>query len=206
MAILEVINKLKNEYPHAKCSLDFQNSLQLLIATILAAQCTDARVNIVTKYLFDKYKTVEDFANASIFELEKDIKSTGFYHNKAKNIIACCKKIIEKFDRQVPNSMNELLSLPGVGRKTANVVLGDWFDINVGIVVDTHCKRVSKRLGFTPNSDPEKVEFDLMKIIPQEYWSDYGHLLVFHGRAVCKARNPLCNECILSENCPKIEN
>lgn len=202
--INKIINRLKNEYKEADCSLDFENPLQLIIATILAAQCTDERVNIVTKELFKKYKSVEDFANADLFELESIIKSTGFYHNKAKNIIACCKQLIEKYNGKVPSTMNELVSLPGVGRKTANVVLQSAYNVNEGIVVDTHCKRLSNRLGLTKHQDPKKIEKDLMDSIPRKYWKDFGHLLVFHGRAVCNARNPKCKECLLNDYCPRI--
>lgn len=202
--ISKVINKLKHEYPSAQCSLDFENPLQLLIATILAAQCTDKRVNIVTKELFAKYKSAQDFANADIDELERIIKPTGFYHNKAKNIIACCQMIVSKHNGNVPQSMEELILLPGVGRKTANVVLQNIFNINVGIVVDTHCKRLSYRLGLTKEQEPEKIELDLMKVIPKEHWKDFSHLLVFHGRAICNARKPKCNDCFLHENCPKL--
>lgn len=195
--ILEGFEKL---YPDAKCSLNYKNSLELLIATQLSAQCTDARVNIVTEKLFEKYKTVEDFAKANLKELEEDIRSTGFYHNKAKNIKSCCKTLIEKFDGNIPNNMEDMLTLAGVGRKTANLVLGVTFDIP-GIVVDTHAKRVSKRLGFTKFDDPTKVEKDLMKIIPKEKWTKFCHQLVYHGRAVCKARKPLCEECLVKNEC-----
>jgi endonuclease-3 len=171
-----------------------------LIATQLAAQCTDARVNIVTKTLFNKYKDVHDFAKADLSELEQDIKSTGFYRNKALNIKNCCKMLIDEFEGVVPNNMESLLKLPGVGRKTANLVLGDIFGIP-GIVVDTHAKRLTNRIGFTKNDDPTKIEMDLMKIIPEENWSKFCHQLVYHGRAVCDARKPRCGECKIKDYC-----
>lgn len=202
--INRIISKLKKEYPNIQCSLKFKNALQLLIATILAAQCTDERVNIVTKELFKKYKTAQDFAKADLIELENIIKPTGFYHSKAKNIIECCKIIVEKHNGQVPQTMEELIKLPGVGRKTANVVLHNAFGKSEGIVVDTHCKRLSQRLGFTKNEDPNKIEKDLIKIVPKEYWNDYGNLMVFHGRTVCNARKPRCQDCLLQQECPKV--
>jgi endonuclease-3 len=176
-----------------------------MIATILAAQCTDARVNIVTKDLFEKYKTVYDFAGADLQELEQDIKSTGFYHNKAKNIIAACKLIISDFGGKVPGDMESLLKLPGVGRKTANLLLNDCFGIP-GVVVDTHAKRLSNRIGLTKNQDPVKIEYDLMKVIPKEKWGSFCHQLVYHGRAVCNARKPLCEECGIKEYCDFFKN
>lgn len=195
--IIKVFDKLYND---AECTLKYSDPLQLLIATQLAAQCTDERVNIVTETLFKKYKNVYDFANADIAELEQDIRSTGFYRNKARNIINCCKMIINDFGGKVPNTMEDLLKLPGVGRKTANLVLGDIFGIP-GIVVDTHAKRLSQRIGFTKNDDPEKIEYDLMKIIPRENWSKFCHQLVYHGRAVCNARKPKCDECLIRPYC-----
>ncbi len=198
--VLEIIKIFDELYTEADCSLEYRDPLQLLLATQLAAQCTDARVNIVTKTLFKKYKDVYDFANADLHELEQEIKSTGFYHNKAKNIINCCKMLIEKYDGKVPANMEDLLQLPGVGRKTANLVLGDIFEIP-GIVVDTHAKRLSNRMGFTENDDPTKVEFDLMKIVPKESWNKFGHQLVYHGRAVCSARKANCAECKVRPFC-----
>lgn len=189
-------------YGDAKCSLDFENPLQLLIATQLAAQCTDKRVNMVTPALFERYKTAEDFANADIFELEGYIRSTGFYHNKAKNIIGCCKKIISDFGGMVPETMEELTSLDGVGRKTANIIIGDIYN-KPAIVVDTHAKRLAKRMGLTNNTDPTKVEFDLIKIVPPETSADFCHKLVYHGRAVCKAQRPLCDTCPITHICSK---
>ena len=197
---LKVIEILDKVYPDAKCSLEFDDPLQLLIATQLAAQCTDERVNKVTPHLFETYKDAKEFANAIQDELEKIIMSTGFFRNKAKNIIACCKMIIEQHSGEVPRTMEELLKLPGVGRKTANLVLGDIFGVP-GIVVDTHAKRLSKRIGFTKNEDPEKVEYDLMKIIPVEKWTDFCHKLVYHGRAVCIARKPKCDICPINMLC-----
>jgi endonuclease III len=192
--IREIIKTFNELYPDAACSLDYKDPLQLLISTQLAAQCTDARVNIVTESLFKKYRNVYDFANASPDELELDIRSTGFYHNKARNIINTCKMIISDFNSIVPSTMDELLKLPGVGRKTANLVLLDCFGIP-GIVVDTHAKRLSNRIGLTENDDPEKIEYDLMKIIPKESWGVFCHQLVYHGRAVCNSRKPACDNC-----------
>ena len=195
--IMKIFDKL---YGNAECTLKFTDPLQLLIATQLAAQCTDERVNIVTETLFKKYKNVYDFANADIAELEQDIRSTGFYRNKARNIINCCKMLINDYGGKVPDTLEELLKLPGVGRKTANLVLGDIFGIP-GIVVDTHAKRLSQRIGFTKNDNPEKIEYDLMKIIPRENWSKFCHQLVYHGRAVCNARKPKCDECLIRQYC-----
>lgn len=197
LAIIKVFDEL---YPEANCSLDYQDPLQLLISTQLAAQCTDARVNIVTKTLFVKYKTVSDFANADLLELEEDIRSTGFYHNKAKNIINTCKRIISDFGGKVPENMEDLLKLPGVGRKTANLVLGDCFGIP-GIVVDTHASRLSRHIGLTVREDPEKIEYDLMKVVPKESWGRFCHQLVLHGRAICMARKPSCQFCPIRGLC-----
>lgn len=202
--INNLINSLKKEYPLAICSLDFDHPLDLLIATILAAQCTDKRVNIVTIDLFKKYKNVYEYANADIKELESLIRTTGFYHNKAKNIIGCCVTIINKFSGVIPQTMDQLITLPGVGRKTANVLLHNAFGLNEGIVVDTHCIRLSKRLGLTTYDDAIKIEKDLMKIVPKDHWSIFGHLFVFHGRAICNARSPKCNECVINILCPKV--
>ncbi len=196
----KVIENLEKMYPEAACSLDYKDPLQLMVATQLAAQCTDARVNMVTKDLFEKYKTVYDFANADLEELEQNIRSTGFYHNKAKNIIAACRMIISDFGGKVPSDMESLLRLPGVGRKTANLLLNDCFGIP-GIVVDTHAKRLSNRIGLTKNEDPEKIEYDLMKQIPRDKWGSFCHQLVYHGRALCNARKPLCENCDIREFC-----
>ncbi len=198
------INKIFDElYKGADCTLNYQNALQLLISTQLAAQCTDARVNLVTPALFEKYPDVYAFANADELELREDIRSTGFFRNKAKNIIGCCKTLIDKFGGEVPQTMEELLSLPGVGRKTANLVLGDFFGIP-GIVVDTHATRLSNRMGFTANKDPYKIELDLQKLLPKENWSQFCHYLVFHGREYCDARSPRCSDCPIAHLCPKI--
>lgn len=196
----EIIRIFDRLYPEASCSLEFRDPLQLLVSAQLAAQCTDARVNVVTKELYKKYKTAADFANADLNELEREIRPTGFYHNKAKNIINCCRMIAEKFGGIVPGNLEDLLKLPGVGRKTANLVLGDVFGIP-GIVVDTHAKRLSNRMGLTNNSDPTKIEFDLMKVVPEKDWSRFCHQLVYHGRAVCGARKPGCGRCDIRELC-----
>lgn len=198
--VVEIIKNFDVMYPDADCSLNYKGPLHLLIATQLAAQCTDARVNIVTKTLFVKYKNVYDFADADLKELEQEIRSTGFYHNKARNIINCCKMIIEQFDGKVPENMDDMLKLPGVGRKTANLVLGDIFGIP-GIVVDTHAKRLAGRIGLTEHKDPVKIEFDLMDIVPKEDWTKFCHQLVYHGRAVCDARKPKCSKCNIISYC-----
>ena len=198
--VLKIKDEFNKLYPEADCSLDYKDPLQLLISTQLAAQCTDARVNIVTKDLFRKYKNVHDFAAADLEVLELDIKPTGFYHNKAKNIKSCCQMIIDKFNGEVPNELEKLLLLPGVGRKTANLVLGDIFGIP-GIVVDTHAKRLANRIGLTVNEDPTKIEFDLMKVVPEDYWNMFCHQLVYHGRAVCNARKPNCEGCTIRQYC-----
>jgi endonuclease-3 len=201
--IAKILPILKETYPHAKCSLNFSTPLQLLVATILSAQCTDDRVNIVTKDLFRKYKSAADYASAAPGALEKDIQSTGFYRNKAKNIRAMAQSILDKHHDQVPKTMEELTSLAGVGRKTANVVLGNAFDISVGIVVDTHVTRVSNRVALTDHvSDAVKIEQDLMAVVPPKDWTLWSHLLIHHGRAICQARRPKCEECPLLPYCP----
>lgn len=197
---LMALEKLKELYPEVKCSLNYSNPLEMLLATQMSAQCTDASVNRVTETLFKKYTCAEDFANADLEELQNDIKSIGLYKNKSKNIIACCKKIISDFDGQVPDNMEDLLTLPGTGRKTANLVLGDIFGKSA-VVVDTHCIRLSTRIGLTTNTSPEKIEMDLKKLIPPEEQLDFCHRLVYHGRAVCNARSPKCEECTLKEIC-----
>jgi len=197
-----IVAELRRLYPGAKCTLNFTNPLELLIATQLAAQCTDERVNIVTAKLFQKYRSVEDYATAGQEELEQDIKSTGFYRNKAKNIRAACQRIITEFGGEVPRTMPELLSLPGVARKTANVVLGNAFGIVEGYTVDTHNIRLARRLGWTTNTDAAKVEQELMRIVPRKDWLDLSHCLIYHGRAICDARKPLCEQCSLAKLCP----
>jgi len=198
--IRQVLAKL---YPDAHCALTHENALQLLVATILSAQCTDARVNMVTPALFQRYPTAEAFADADISELERLIQSTGFFRNKAKNIKACCRQIVEQHGGEVPGRLEDLVLLPGIGRKTANVVLGDAFGVP-GITVDTHVGRLSRRLGLTKHDDPEKVEQDLMRLLPREEWTILSHRLIFHGRQICFARNPACDQCGLATLCPKI--
>ncbi len=197
----DIIKRLETLYPEAECSLDYVDPLQLLISTQLAAQCTDARVNMVTPALFARYPDAKAFAEADVHELEELIKSTGFYHNKAKNIIACCQRLCAVYDGQVPETMEELLSLAGVGRKTANLVLGDAFG-KPAVVVDTHCIRLSNRLGLTIQKEQEKIEKDLRAILPPDKSNDFCHRLVLHGRAVCNARKPKCDICTLSDLCP----
>jgi len=197
-----VLPILKKTYPAAKCSLDHETPLQLLVATILSAQCTDERVNIVTKTLFKKYGSASDLARVSQEELEKEIQSTGFFRNKAKSLRAMAQSLIDEHGGEVPQTMEELTHLAGVGRKTANVVLGNAFGENVGIVVDTHVTRVSQRLGLTKNSDAVKIERDLIPLVPQEDWMLWSHLLIFHGRRICQARTPRCGECPLRPYCP----
>jgi endonuclease-3 len=196
-----ILDGLDRAYPEANCELRHASPFQLLIATILSAQCTDKRVNMVTPSLFVKYPSPADFAAADPLELEQDIRSTGFFRNKAKSIIGASKKIVEEFGGAVPRSMDELLTLPGVARKTANVVLGSAFAIADGIVVDTHVQRLANRLGLTQHSDPKKIEKDLMAVIPRDHWIGVSHQLIWHGRRVCRARNPLCAQCNLVNIC-----
>src|SRR5918912_783763 len=200
--VRQLIRLLRKEYPEARCSLDHGNALELLVATILSAQCTDERVNVVTSHLFRKYRTAEDYASAPAAELEADIKSTGFFRNKAKSIRGACKQIGERHGGSVPRSMEELLELPGVARKTANVVLGNAYQIASGVVVDTHVSRLSARLGLSGEKVPEKIERDLVGLLPESDWIDFSHLLIAHGRKVCKARGPACGECVLARLCP----
>lgn len=202
---LEIVQRLKRMYPKASCSLYYETPFQLLIATILSAQSTDVRVNIVTKTLFKKYPTVDSFANAKPLVLERDIHSTGFFRNKAKSVIGASQAILERHGGEVPRTMEELTALPGVGRKTANVVLGNAFGIDEGIVVDTHVTRVSGRLALTKNSDAVKIESDLVKLIPRSDWTKFSHMLILHGRAICVARKPKCSECLLNELCPSAQ-
>ncbi len=200
--MIEIIDILKREYPDVKgTALNYTNALQLLIATILSAQTTDERVNIVTKELFKKYKSAEDFAKADIDELEKYIKSVNFYRNKARYIKECCKIIAERYGGEVPDSMQDLLSLPGVNRKTANVVLSNAFRKDEGIVVDTHVMRLSQRIGLTSEKNRDKIEEDLMKKFPKDKWFDLSNLLIAHGRKICKAKNPVCEKCVLNNIC-----
>ncbi len=197
-----IIRRLKRAYPGAKCSLNHTNPFELLVATILSAQCTDERVNIVTADLFRKYRKPEDYLNVSPRELEKDIQSTGFFRNKTKSIQGASKVLTEQYGGQVPQTMDELLELPGVARKTANVVLGNAFDIHAGVVVDTHVTRLSHRLGLTQQKTAEKIERDLIPIVPKKDWVIFPHLMIYHGRKICKARNPLCAECTIEKQCP----
>ena len=200
----KIIAGLQKTYPDAHCELDFANPLQLLIATILSAQCTDKRVNMVTVDLFKKYRTAKDFAEADLGELEDAIKTTGFFRNKAKNIQACCRALVEEHGGEVPQTMEELFALDGVGRKTANVVLGNAFGINVGVVVDTHVARLSYRLGLTKQTDAVKIEQELMALVPQEQWTLFSHWLIWHGRRRCYARKPDCANCEIKKHCPQI--
>jgi endonuclease-3 len=199
--VKKIITVLAREFPEVRVTLDHVNPLELLVATILSAQCTDERVNQVTASLFKKYQTAEDYAGADLRELQEDIRPTGFFNNKAKSIQGCCRLIVDKFHGKVPGTMEELVTLPGVGRKTANVILGNAFGIP-GVVVDTHVGRISRRLGLTDHKDPVKVEFDLMAVVPQEDWSRFSLLLIRHGRRWCKSRNPLCRKCPIYEFCP----
>jgi len=203
--VLEIIDRLEKEHPDAKIALNFSNPLELLVATILAAQCTDERVNQVTRNLFKKYRSAEDYANADINVLEQDIKPTGYYRVKARRIKEVCKVLVEKFNSEVPKTMEGLLSLPGVARKTANIVLTNAYGINEGIIVDTHVLRLAKRLGLTKSKTRERIEKDLMEIVPKNKWGRFADLLIFHGRRVCKARKPNCEMCVLKDLCPSRE-
>jgi len=203
--VLEIIDRLEKEHPDAKIALNFSNPLELLVATILAAQCTDERVNQVTRNLFKKYRSAEDYANADINVLEQDIKPTGYYRVKARRIKEVCKVLVEKFNSEVPKTMEGLLSLPGVARKTANIVLTNAYGINEGIIVDTHVLRLAKRLGLTKSKTRERIEKDLMEIVPKDKWGRFADLLIFHGRRVCKARKPNCEMCVLKDLCPSRE-
>lgn len=202
--VKKLIAALERTYPDAHCKLDHRSPLELLIATILSAQCTDKRVNIVTRELFRKHRSAADYANAPLDELEQAIKTTGFFRNKARNIQAACRDLVEKHDNQVPRTMAELIQLGGVGRKTANVVLGNAFGINVGVVVDTHVARLSIRLGLTKQKTPEKIEQDLMALVPQKQWMLFSHWLIWHGRRRCFARKPDCIHCEVLKVCPRI--
>ena len=200
--VLRVVELLEKEHPDAKIALHYTNPLELLVATILSAQCTDERVKMVTKKLFKKYSKAEDYANADLKALEQDIRSTGFYRNKAKNIKKCCQLLVEKYNSQVPRKMEELLELPGVARKTANIVLSNAYSVIAGIAVDTHVRRLAQRLGLTENDDPAKIEADLMNIVPRDKWMRITDLLIFHGRRICVARKPKCDACVLNKICP----
>ena len=200
---LKVLNILEKEYPDARVTLHFKDPFQLLIATILAAQCTDERVNLVTKDLFKKYHQAADFAGADPRTLEDEIRPTGFYHNKAKSILGCCEMLVKKFHGQVPQRLEDLTPLPGVGRKTANIILGNAYG-QQAIAVDTHVKRVTHRLAWAKSDDPDKIEFELMEVIPRERWTMACHQLVFHGRRVCRAQQPQCPTCPVVKFCPKI--
>jgi endonuclease-3 len=197
-----IISRLMRRYPEARCALDHQDPLQLLVATILSAQCTDARVNLVTRDLFAKYRSVPDYANANPAVFEQEIKSTGFFRNKTKSILGMAQALVERHDGRVPRTMAELTALPGVGRKTANVVLGTAFGINEGVVVDTHVSRIANRLKLTAQKDPVKIERDLMKLVPRKAWADFSHLLIHHGRQICDARKPKCEICPVNALCP----
>ena len=200
----KIVSVLKRTYPNAHCELNFTNPLELLIATILSAQCTDKRVNIVTAELFKKYRSAKDFVDAPLPEIEAAVKTTGFFRNKAKNIKACCAALVEKFGGEVPRTMDELHSLAGVGRKTANVVLGNAFGINTGVVVDTHVTRLATRLGLTRQTDAVKIEHELMKLVPQNDWTLFSHWLIWHGRRRCDARKPDCVNCEIQKLCPRL--
>src|SRR4030065_1814643 len=212
--VKEILNILSKEIPDSTIALKFSNPLEVLIATILSAQCTDIKVNQVTENLFKKYRSVEDYAEANSTKLEEDIRPTGFYRNKAKSIQNCCQDLVKRFWGEVPKTLEELVTLPGVGRKTANVILGNAFGIP-GMVVDTHVHRVSQRIGLTKNDDPTKIEFDLMEIVPKEEWTHFSNLLIWHGRRTCVARKPLCEQCAIRRLCdygsdllkkPKLQN
>jgi endonuclease-3 len=200
--VQKIINLLEKEFPDAETALHYNNPLEILVATILSAQCTDKQVNLVTRSLFKKYKTAMDYAEADLSELEQDIRSTGFFRNKAKNLVRTGKMLVEKYDSTVPKTMDELNDLPGVARKTANIVLSNAFGIIAGIAVDTHVRRLSQRLGLSENKNPNKIEADLMKIVPRSQWKRISNLLIFHGRNACKAKKPNCDICVLNTFCP----
>ncbi|MFQ6014645.1 MAG: endonuclease III [Anaerolineae bacterium] len=200
--VLEIIRRLEEAYPDVHCTLDYSNPLELLVATMLSAQCTDERVNQLTKDLFGKYRTPWDYANADLAELEEDVRPTGFYRNKARNIKRACQVLIEEFDGEVPQRMEDLVKLPGVARKTANVVLGTAFGVADGFVVDTHVKRLARRLGLTQQTNPGKIEIELMEIVPRGRWIKMAHQMIIHGRMICQARSPKCAECVLVDLCP----
>ena len=202
LRVTKIIELLEKQYPNAKTALNYVNPLEILVATMLSAQTTDEMVNKVTQNLFKKYLTPQDYANADIKELEQDIHSTGFYHNKARNLKKCCQLLVEKYNSQIPKTMEEILELPGVARKTANIVLYNAYGIIAGIAVDTHVRRVSQRLGISEQDDPAKIEQDLMQITPKDKWMKLTDLLIFHGRQICIARKPKCEICSLNKICP----
>jgi endonuclease-3 len=203
--VKKIIARLRKIFPNPKIALEYVDPLQLLVATILSAQCTDERVNQVTRTLFKKYRTAKDYAEANVAEFEQEIRSTGFFRAKAKSIINCCKQIVEKHDGKVPPSMDDLVQLPGVGRKTANCVLGGAYGIASGVVVDTHVRRLAQRIGLSKEDDPEKIELDLMEIVPKKDWIDLGNMLIWHGRKTCQARKPNCPQCVINDLCPSAE-
>lgn len=200
----EIVRRLRQQYPTAECALNYETPVQLLVATILSAQCTDERVNIVTKELFRSYPTAEELAKAPLKTLERKVQSTGFFRNKAKNIKGCCTALVERYDGKVPQDLESLVELPGVGRKTANVVLGTAFGLATGVVVDTHVSRISRRLGLTDQKDPVKIERDLMEQLPKKEWVMFSHRVIHHGRKICKARRPDCDHCDMIDICPRI--
>jgi len=199
---LKIIELLEKEHPDAKIALHYTNPLELLVATILSAQCTDERVSLVTQKLFKKYTKAQDYAKADLAELEQDIKSAGFYHNKARNIKKCCQLLVEKYNSKVPRTMEEMLELPGVARKTANIVLSNAYSVVEGIAVDTHVRRLAKRLWLTENEDPNKIEQDLMALVPKDKWMRFTDLMIFHGRRICTAKKPKCEICVINRLCP----
>ena len=201
---LEIIRRLKKQFPDAAIELHFKSPMELVAATILSAQCTDKRVNMVTPALFKKYKSMKDYAKANLKTFEKEIHSTGFYRAKARNIIGCAKELVKRFGGRVPNRMEDLITLPGIGRKTANVILGNIFN-TPGLVVDTHMKRIANRLRLTHQQDPEKIEFELNEIVPGKDWTQFSHLIIWHGRRTCFARKPKCAECAINTLCPSRE-
>jgi len=201
----QVVRMLRRDYPDVTCALEYADPLQLLIATILSAQCTDQRVNMVTRTLFHKYPTAADLAAVPLPELEQEIHSTGFFRNKAKSIQACCRQLVDRYSGEVPADMDVLVELPGVGRKTANVVMGTAFRQATGVVVDTHVTRISRRLGMTREKNAEKIEQDLRAVLPKKEWIDFSHRMIHHGRRICQARKPLCDECSMLSFCPRID-
>ncbi len=200
----KIVRRLAHAYPHAHCSLDFRTPLELAIATILSAQCTDKRVNLVTPDLFAKYPTAAEYATAPLKELEKDIQTTGFFRNKAKSIKGCCRGLVEDYNGKVPRDLDALVKLPGIGRKTANVILGTAYGLASGVVVDTHVTRLSRRMGLSTHKDAVKIERDLMALIPKKEWISFSHRMILHGRNVCTARKPRCEDCPLNDVCPRI--